>query len=196
MLFMNRSDLPFFPPAGARVHEVCGPGAYAFAFMLASGLGGKLLFVRDAWEQEQINPNGFADFVDPSDLMICHTRGQTETLATAEEALRSGVISLVVMALTNPLGLTEGRRLQLAARAGKAMGLCLISEGMGSNAAETRWHCKPLFDEEDSTLMRWEINKNKSGTLGAWHVRWNRTSHRLNVVSPARERPISAYASN
>jgi len=63
---------------------------------------------------------------------------------------------------------------------------------MGSNAAETRWQAAPLFDPEeaaDSTLMRWLLIKNKSGTLEAWDVRWNHAARRLDVVSPTGQRP-------
>ncbi|WP_240804368.1 ImuA family protein [Qingshengfaniella alkalisoli] len=149
-----------------------------------------LLWVCPRWRTEQINPLGF-DVYDPSRLLIAHTKDQTETLAVAEEALRDGAISMVVIDITAPLNLTAGRRLQLAAKAGDTVGLCLIPDGMGSNAAETRWHCVPVFDARDSTLQRWELIKNKSGTLGAWYVRWDAKTRRINVVPPARERPGS-----
>jgi protein ImuA len=58
---------------------------------------------------------------------------------------------------------------------------------MGSNAAETRWHCAPLFDPDDSTLQRWKLIKNKSGTLKAWDVRWHGETRRIIVVSEAGE---------
>jgi protein ImuA len=54
---------------------------------------------------------------------------------------------------------------------------------MGSNAAETRWRCIPLFDPEDSTLQSWELIKNKSGTIGAWTILWDAQAHRVIVVS-------------
>ena len=184
---MHDPDPRFFPPSKARTHEVCGSGAYTFAFVLAGRLGGPCMWVREGWNVTQINPNGFAEFIDPSVLTFCNTKDQTQTLAVAEEALRSGAVSLVVMTLNKPLGLTEGRRLQLAARDGKSTGLAIIPEGMGSNAAETRWRCDPVFDAKDSTLQKWEIIKNKSGTLEAWHVRWDATSRRLIMVSPAGE---------
>ncbi|WP_338048692.1 hypothetical protein [Phaeobacter porticola] len=149
------------------------------------------MWVREAWDPTQINPNGFAAFIAPSDLTLCNTKDQTQTLAVAEEALRSGAVSLVVVLLNKPLGLTEGRRLQLAARDGKSTGLAIIPEGMGSNAAETRWRCTPVFDPKhspwDSTLQKWELIKNKSGTLGVWYVRWDPTSRRLIVVPPTGE---------
>lgn len=188
---MQHTEVPFFPPATSRTHEVCGPGAYVFAFALAARLASRVIWVREAWDNTQINPAGFANFVGPSALTVCNAGNQSETLAVAEEALRSGAVSLVVMPVNKPLGLTEGRRLQLAARDGQSTGLAMISEGMGSNAAETRWRCTPVFDPDrttaDSTQQRWELIKNKSGTLGVWHVRWNTASRCLTMVSPARE---------
>ncbi len=188
---MHNLDPRFFPPSNTRTHEVCGPGADVFAFTLAARLRGSVMWVRERWEPSQINPDGFVEFIDSASLTLCNTKDQTETLAVAEEALRSGVISLVVMQLTKPLGLTAGRRLQLAARDGKSTGLSIIPEGMGSNAAETRWHCAPVFDprfsSQDSTLQKWELIKNKSGTLGVWYVRWDPAPRRLIMVSPAGE---------
>lgn len=182
---MTHADLPFFPVASGRNHEVCGPGAFVFALALAARLGGKMLWVREAWDTVQLNPNGMTGFVDPAVLTVCNAKDQKDALAVAEEALRSGAVTLVVMTLSKPIGLTEGRRLQLAARDGRAVGLSIISEGMGSNAAETRWRCSPVFDAGDSTLQRWELIKNKSGTLGVWHVRWDTASRRLIMVSMA-----------
>ncbi|MEZ5714231.1 MAG: hypothetical protein R3D85_03055 [Paracoccaceae bacterium] len=182
-------DLPL---RNARVHEACGPGAVSFA-AVAAAQSAAVLWLREAWRNEIVNPVGLSAFFDPSKLLLAQTRDQSETLAVAEEALRDGALPLVVLDITRPLDLREGRRLQLAAKAGQATGLCLIPDGMGSNAAETRWQCTPVFAADDSTLMRWEIIKNKSGTLGAWHVRWNAEARRLDVVSPAGERPGSAH---
>lgn len=182
---MHGPDLRFFPPANTRTHEVCGAGAFVFAFALAARLGGDTLWVREAWETVQLNPIGIADFINPTNVIICNVKDQKEGLAVAEEALRSGAVRLVVVSLKQPIGLTEGRRLQLAARDGKATGLVIIPEGMGSNAVETRWRCSPVFDPKDSTLQKWELIKNKSGTLGVWHVRWDAASRRLTMVSPA-----------
>ncbi|ABF62910.1 ImuA family protein [Ruegeria sp. TM1040] len=193
---MANAPLPF-PLVEGRAHEVCGAGAYSFAFALAAARGGQVLWVRETWEAARINPDGFAEFINPADLLLCNAPSQIDALAATEEALRSGAVALVVVSLTKPLGLTEGRRLQLAAKEGKSIGLALIPEGMGSNAAETRWRCSPHFDAaetslnrpspspDDSTLQRWELIKNKSGTLGVWYVRWDRASRRLAMVSPA-----------
>jgi protein ImuA len=184
-----------FPPMNTRTHEVCGPSAYAFAFALAGRVcrtgADTVLWVREAWNGTQLNPLGFAPYLDPQQLLIAQAPSHSDALASAEEALRSGRIPLVVMDLSQPIGLTEGRRLQLAAQQGGAMGLCILPEGMGSNAAQTRWHCAPVFDAKaraDSTLQKWEIIKNKTGTQKAWNVKWDAQTCRINVVSEAAQR--------
>jgi protein ImuA len=188
---MNESRITAYPLRAARVHEASGPAAASFALRTAGQMGADLLWVRPAWNGEQLNPLGF-DGVDPSRLILAQTRDQPETLAVAEEALRDGAVGLVVLEITAPLTLTAGRRLQLAAQTGGTTGLCLIPDGMGSNAAETRWHCAPVFDPDDSTLQYWQLIKNKSGTSGSWHVRWDAQARRIAMVPPAGERPGSA----
>lgn len=176
------------PPRSGRVHEVCGPSATGFAAICCAMTGGPVLWIREGRRDEMPYPEGLAGIFDPSRLLIALSRSQTDTLAVAEEALRDGAAPLVVIEVTEALDLREGRRLRLAAGVGGTTGLCLIPEGMGSNAAETRWRCASVFDPgeaPDSTLMRWEIIKNKTGTLGVWHVRWDRAAHRLDMVSPA-----------
>lgn len=192
---MTAGKIPYFPLRANRVHEVCGPGATAFAGVCCAQTPDPVLWITESWMGDGINPTGFGLFADPRRLLLARVRDQAEALATAEEALRAGALGLVIVELSKPLSLTAGRRLQLAAEAGHTRGLCLIPEGMGSNAAETRWHCAPLFETAeapDSTLMRWSLIKNKSGTLGAWDVRWTHTARRLDVVSPAGQRPNSA----
>jgi len=188
--------LPYFPLRENRAHEVFGAGAVAFACAAGSYAKGPVLWACESWAADRINPDGFSGFFDPHRLLFCPVKDQTEILAVAEEALRSGAVSLVVMELSKPLGLTAGRRLQLAAEKGKTLALSIIPENMGSNAAETRWRCAPVFDAKDSTLQRWELTKNKSGTLGVWDVRWNAETRRVIVVSKAAQRQGSARLSD
>lgn len=148
---------------------------------------GQILWIREAWLPDMLNPVGLMPYLDPAQLLIARPKDQTDALAVAEEALRDGAIPFVVIEITKALNLREGRRLQLAAKAGGTTGLCLIPEGAGSNAAETRWHCAPVFDAQDSTRQCWSLIRNKSGTTGAWHVRWDPQTRRVAVVSPVRE---------
>lgn len=188
---MQSDFATFFPLRRGRVHEACGPAATVFAIATAaiSRPQKTTLWVGESWAGETVNPLGLAHVLDPRLLLIARAQDQTDILAVAEEALRDGAISFVLINISSPLNLREGRRLQLAAKAGNTTGLCLIPEGMGSNAAETRWYTKPLFDPEriDSTLMRWEIIKNKSGTIGAWDVQWVQDMSAVRAIS--RDRP-------
>jgi protein ImuA len=185
-----------FPLRRTRVHEVFGASAVGFAAIAAASAPGCVLWIREAWHADHLQPLGLFPILDPARLLVASAPDQTDSLAVAEEALKDGAIPFVVIELTRPLNLREGRRLQLAARAGGTTGLCIIPEGMGSNAAETRWRATPMFDvaREDSTLMRWEIIKNKSGTIGVWDVRWDSQTCRVYVVPPLGLRAGSACA--
>ncbi len=151
----------------------------------AMAVGEGALWIRESWLGDTITPQGLLRYLDPTRLLLARPKDQIDALAVAEEALKDGVLPHVILEITRPLDLREGRRLQLAAKAGGTTGLCIIPEGMGSNATDTRWRATPVFDaaEEDSTLLRWEIIKNKSGTLGAWNVRWDQKTRRVYVVS-------------
>lgn len=216
---MNAAFDDSFPLRPARVHEVCGPGATGFAVMAGAGIAGPMIWISEGRRPGQLNPVALSRFLDPGRLLLARTRDQVETLAVAEEALRDGAAPLVVAETTRPLSLREGRRLQLAAKNGGTTGLCLIpdADGMGSNAAETRWHVTQIFDDTNDGLprTRWRLVKNKSGTIGARDVRWHPESRRMgwgfpyrspacdlkgavagNRASPARERGVHMVLRN
>lgn len=184
-------DLTIYHPLRkSRVHEVCGGGTFGFGAIVAGQSKGNTLWIPQAWRSDHLNSTGLSAFCNPSRILLAQVNDQMEGLTVMEEALRDGSLSHVIIERDHPLDLTAGRRLQLAAKTGDTTGLCIISEGMGSNAAETRWQCDPVFDPEraDSTLMRWSLMKNKSGILRDWYVCWNphhpNQANRLAVVSP------------
>jgi protein ImuA len=122
-------------------------------------------------------------------LHLVRPAHETDLLWSVEEALRTAPVGLVIAEPDKPLSLTVGRRLQLAAEAGRTTGLMLIREAAGSNAAETRWHCAALAgDGRDSTLHRWSLTKNKRGTTEPWTVNWNGATAAFDLVSAAGER--------
>lgn len=175
----------------ARVHEVTGPGAVAFALCQAAGLKGPVLWLTPDHWPEALFPAGVARLLPPGRLITATAPSEVELLWAAEEGLRSGAVGLVVARLERPLGLTAGRRLQLAAESGRVTGLMIVREGAGSPAAETRWTCTPEA-AEDSTRMRWSRIKNKRGTCGEWQVSLHGTSHSVTVVSATGQRAVAA----
>ncbi|MEM9764056.1 MAG: hypothetical protein AAF968_16370, partial [Pseudomonadota bacterium] len=132
-------------------------------------------------------------------LVLARPTGLVAALQVMEEALRSGAAPLVVTELEAAPDLTQSRRLQLASGTGGGRGLCLVPENrLATNAAETRWRCRPLAAPMPDTtaaratgakgrgdgadramqawsgiagaLQLWELVKNKRGPLGAWEV--------------------------
>lgn len=176
-----------FPLKPARAHEAQGPGAPFFALTVCGLQARPCLWISERWQSDRLNPQGVAPFLDPARLILADTSNHMENLASAEEALRSAGFGVVVTRLSEPLTLFTGRRLSLAAQAGQTLGIFLIPEGAGSPAAETRWHCAPYFSAKDSTLHRWQLIKNKSGTLKEWAIRWDEKTRDISVVSEAPE---------
>jgi protein ImuA len=185
------SSLPRLAPA--RVHEAGGPAAPAFALTMAAQTGGPVIWIRPAHAPERLMPWAVRRFLSPARLLMVEARGEADLLWATEESLRAGAAGFVIAAPEKPLSLTAGRRLQLAAEAGRTTGLLLIREEGGSNAAETRWHCTPLpADAPDSTRARWSLKKNKKGTMGEFTVHWHGTAHSVPLVAPAGERDVAA----
>lgn len=165
------------PPAAmlmpGRMHEATGPGRRAFAAAIAGGLAGPVLWLIEARLREMLCPQGLAAHFDPARLILVRPMGHLTLLQVMEEALRSGAAPLVVAELGQAADLTQSRRLQLAAGAGGGIGLCLVPEsGLGTNAAESRWHAAPLPAPTPGTApgQRWTLLKSKRGRPGAWEV--------------------------
>lgn len=177
-----------FPLREGRTHEVCGIGTTSFACAVCASTTGPILWVNERHRREGLNPRGLVSFFDPGRLLLARGKDQTDTLAVMEEALRDGSVPLVIGELPREIGLTAGRRLQLAAKEGRATGLCLILPDGGSNAAETRWHAMPVYDKllregVDSPRLRWRQLKNKSGPCRAWEVEWNAKTRTPEILS-------------
>ncbi|PIL21759.1 hypothetical protein P775_02710, partial [Puniceibacterium antarcticum] len=163
-------------------------GRRAFAWFQAARHPGPLVWILPEHVQELPMLRGLPRGVGER-LHLLRPVGEADLLWCIEEALRTQAVSLVIAAPQKPLSLIAGRRLQLAAEAGRTTGLMLIRAGAGSNAAETRWCCAPLASEAaDSTLFQWALIKNKQGTIGSWVVNWNGASDTVHMVCEVRER--------
>ena len=183
-------DPPACPPLGLRpmrVHEAGGRGRRSFALFQAACHPGPLVWITPAHLPEQPLPAGLPTGVADR-LHLLRPVGETDLLWCVEETLRSPAVALVIAEPQQPLSLTAGRRLQLAAEAGQTTGLLLIQEGGGSAASETRWHCEPAPGSEDSTLHHWHLKKNKRGTNGDWMLHWDGTTAAFHLVSEAGKR--------
>jgi len=146
----------------ARTHEVAGPSRALFALLLAARLSGPVLWLRARWETDRLLGDGTRALVDPGRLIFGDVRTMPEALWAAEEALRSGLVPLVVAELTAAPALTPVRRLHLAAEAGAdrhaaPLALLLTPGHGGAPGVETRWHLSPLPGWARDGEARWRL---------------------------------------
>jgi protein ImuA len=158
----------------ARVHEACGIARRTFALWLASQTRGVVLWISAAWEADQLNPDGMRDFIDPARVLFVRVARAEDLLWSCEEALRAGVVPLVVADLPSPPALTPIRRMHLAAETGAGLGapplgLLLTPGDGGAQGIETRWHMAPAHD---GIRRLWQLERRRARTLPprGWQV--------------------------
>ncbi len=181
------------------LHEVRGGLASGFTAFLAGRFlnrPGALVWCADAALERchgRLYGPGLGRFgIDAARLLLVRCRGQREVLWAAHEALRSTAVTAVVMEL-EALDLLAGRRLQLAAEAGKTAGLLLRfgRADSGPSAAVTRWRAEPcvLDSRRCWSLDLWRV---KGGAPGHWLVRYDDQTLSLAAVDQSLDRPAQA----
>ena len=121
---------------------------------------------------------GVRGFLDPGRLVFGRARTATELLWAAEEALRTGLVPLVVVELPAPPGLTAVRRLHLAAETGAEqanapLALLLTPGDGGAPGIETRWHLAAPPGWAGDGAPRWRVRRARARMAPerSWEVR-------------------------
>lgn len=177
----NASDCVLLAPqvevARARAHEATGPARRVFAMMLAARMTGPVLWLHPGWDAEHLMADGLRDWMEPGRLILGRGRTAAEMLWAAEEALRTGLVPLVVVELPVVPSLTPVRRLHLAAEAGAGRGgaplALLLSPGSGGAAGiETRWRVDPLPGWAEGCAGRWRLARVRARMMppAAWDI--------------------------
>ena len=156
--------------ACGRVHEAMGAAADMFALAIAAYANGPVVWIGRTEDVVSLAPPGIQEYLDPSQVIVVSCVTRQETLWATEQALRLPGAACVVAEIGDGTDLKTSRRLQIAAEEGGALGIILISGRAQTSAAQTRWQCDPITDEEAS--WGWRLVKNKSGNMGCWRVKW------------------------
>jgi protein ImuA len=198
--------------AAGRTHELCGAARVTLAAMLA-GLtaangGGPVLWIRPAWAEGRLNPDGLRAFLDPARLVMASPSRGEDVLWSMEEALRSGACAAVVAEPPAPPGLTPVRRLHLAAEAGAEktgrapLSLILTPGAGGAQGVETRWRLSPApgwaaaleggDGREHPPAWRLELLRARDMRPQVWEMRWRGGRAALGPLGGAAKTPSAA----
>lgn len=154
--------------AQARLHEACGLARRSFALWLASHTSGPIFWIAPLWIADHLNPDGVLRFVHPGRLTFITPRRPEDVLWTMEEVLRSGAVPLVVADIPGLPGLTQVRRIHLAAEKGAEenngpppLGLLLTPGDGGAQGVESRWRMSPTHHPDQD---RWQLTRLRART--------------------------------
>jgi protein ImuA len=135
-------------------------------------------------------------------LITARLRKQDHLLWGLEEALKSGLLALVIADLPErAASLTTSRRLHLAASQGTTPALLLAGEPCTSaTAAATRWQVQALpsagdpYDEKAPGPPAWRLalTRCRGGKPGEWQVEWHHAAHRFSLVSGFSDRTLAS----
>lgn len=179
------------------VHEAAGAAAAGFAAMLAGRLEGPVLWCVDADARADLYGPGLEAFgLHPARVIVVRCQGRTDLLWAMEEGLRTPVLAAVIGEPPDIVDLTASRRLQLAAEAGRVLGIVVNPDGAGrftASALESRWRIDPV-PAGDVMRPRWKIalERCRGGAQGLyWMVERNEETGDFAVVAAPADRPVT-----
>lgn len=177
------------------VHEFLGGAASALAAVIAGRLSGTVLWCLDVTCREEPYGPGLAALgLDPSRLVLARCRDAKEMLWVMEEGLRSTAPAAVIAEPETDIGLIESRRLQLAAEAGRTIGMVLRERGgegcLAPSAVASRWR----VDSDPCGGWRLVLRRCR-GAVGAeneWKAKYHDASGDLALAAEAGDGPSAA----
>jgi protein ImuA len=210
------AHLPMPGLAGGVLHEIAGathgdrPAAFGFAVSLMAMAGHQrsgpafLVATRRALSHfGRPYGHGLAQVgLDPGRLILIETRSDKDALWALEEVLRSDARpSVAAGAVEALLGLTESRRLNLAAaRFGTPLFVLGAPGRTGTSAAATRWRIASALAGRDRFRAlerpRWHIalERCRHGRPGTWLIEWDHAAYCFRLAEGVADRAPAAGA--
>ncbi len=178
---------------------VAADWAQAAAFALERARGEDdprpILFAATAdWMRERgrLSPRGLLRVgIEPRRLILVRADRDAEALWALEEGLKSGALAGAV-GTVKAASFVATRRLDFAARAGRAVAVLLRAEAQGDlSVARLRWRVSAEtsaphpYDPAAPGAMRLtaELTRRRDGPLGAWSMEQDDETHRLRLAA-------------
>lgn len=163
-----------------RVHELTGASSEVMGLLSAAKTDSEIIWIGMRRDILPLCASGIDRFLDIERIIMVEAVSRGELLWATDAALRAEGSFTVIADLPDALSLKESRRLQLAAEQGGGIGLLLLRGPSNTSAAQTRWQCDPIADDE--TAWRFDCQKGKSGEAGHWHIRETEVQNAKNNV--------------
>lgn len=197
--------LPGHGLARHALHEIAGAdgdasaAGFATALLARLAVDGPVLWIA---RRPDLNAAGLAELgLEPARLLVVNAPRRADALWAFEEALRNPALAGAVAEIDD-VDLTQSRRLQLAAEAGRTTALLLRppSELALASAARTRWHVSAepagtAATSADGAARRWllRLARAQGGGPGEWRVEHRRDGWTLaDAARPALSRDLPA----
>ena len=164
--------------------------------MIAAATKGHIYWIAPAWEAAHLNPEAALRFIDPGRVTHLRPTRPEDVLWCMEEILRSGAVPLVIADIPGMPGLTQVRRMHLAAERGLEEGLCqplglLLTPGTGgAQGVESRWRMDPAHGPDHEV---WDLERLRART--APQKRWQ-IAHRRRGFCEASAGPAPQVVSS
>jgi len=198
------ATLPGHGLARHALHEIAGAdgdasaAGFATALLARLAVDGPVLWIA---RRPDLSAAGLAELgLEPARLLVVNAPRRADALWAFEEALRNPALAGAVAEIDD-VDLTQSRRLQLAAEAGRTTALLLRPPGelALASAARTRWHVSAepagTAAPDDGAARRWllRLARAQGGGPGEWRVEHRRDGWTLaDAARPALSRDLPA----
>lgn len=177
--------------AAADSAECGGPGTLAAWLAGRAAAEGRCVVWFDL--QHDLYPPAVLAFGVPAGrFVLVRPANRREAYWGLDQALRCRGVAAAVGEVGR-LGLSEARRLQLAAESGGGIGLLLGAEGDAAGGVASRWRVRPVPSATEARRLRVEVAHCRGGRVPpAVVLEWARGADSLTVSGALADRPCAA----